>query len=333
MKPPALCPGATIAIVSPSAGIAGQVPRRFQRGLAALEALGYRPRVMPHALGSRGHRAASYAEQAADLNAAFRDPEVAMILATIGGYTSNGLLPLLDWEAIRANPKILMGFSDTTALLAGIHAQTGLVTFHGPSLLFDFAEFPAPHAYTRNAFLAVARGECPTFHCSPEWTNDRQRWEGDDERPDLMVANEGWHVFRPGRCRGRLVGGNLTILLALAGTPYFPDLAGRILFIEEDDEPGLDAWECHLNHLRLLGAFEQIAGLFIGRHIPSERLGTPDDFTQLLVDHFSDAPFPIAWNMDFGHTQPMLTLPLGIEVEVATTAQTITLLEPAVAQS
>lgn len=135
IKPRRLQPGDTIAIVSPSSGIANLVPRRFERGVAYLEKLGYRVKVMPHARDRLAHRAGTYEAQAEDINRAFADPEVRMILTSIGGYTSNGVLRFLDWELIGRSPKIVIGYSDTTALLTGLHTQAGLVTLYGPALL------------------------------------------------------------------------------------------------------------------------------------------------------------------------------------------------------
>lgn len=335
LKPKALRPGDTIAIVSPSSGIAHLVPRRFERGVAYLEKLGYRVKVMPHARENLAHRAGTYEAQAEDLNQAFADPEVRMILAAIGGYTSNGVLRFLDWDLVRRSPKIVMGYSDTTALLTGLHTRAALVTLHGPALLTTFAEYPEMQPYSRDSFRDVVSGKTPVWRPSPAWTDERLSWDEEDDRPRAMKPNSGWRVLRPGQARGRLVAGNLTILLALAGTAYFPDLDGKILCVEDDRESSLPYWDLHLNQLREIGTFDRIAGLLIGR---AEGL-TPDleeasaphyGLKELLQEQLGRCEFPIAWDVDFGHTDPMLTLPLGVEAEMDTERQTLSLLEPAV---
>lgn len=350
IKPRRLQPGDTIAIVSPSSGITSLVPRRFERGVAYLEKLGYRVKVMPHARERLAHRAGTYEAQAEDLNRAFADPEVRMILTSIGGYTSNGVLRFLDWELIGRSPKIVMGYSDTTALSTGMHTQAGLVTLYGPALLPTFAEFPGMHPYSRDSFLDVVTGKTPIWGPSPDWTSEKLSWDEEDDRPRIMKPNPGWRVLRGGMARGPLMAGNLTILLALAGTPYFPETTGKILCIEDDRESPLPYWDLHLNQLRGMGVLDRIAGLLIGR---AEGLtsdleasgrnsngvgGTEGTATEarryglkeLLEEQLGRYAFPIAWDVDFGHTDPMLTLPLGVEAEVDMKQQTVRLMEAAV---
>ncbi len=332
MKPRALQPGDTVAIVSPSAGIASLVPRRFQRGLAYLEKLGYRVKVMPHALGRVGHRAGTYEEQAEDLNRAFADPEVSMILTTIGGYTSNGVLRHLDWDLVHRHPKIVMGYSDTTSLLTGLHTAGGLVTFYGPALLPTFAEFPEMLPYSHDSFLDAVTGRTRTWGPSPAWTEEKTSWDETDDRPRTTTPNPGWQVLRPGKARGPILAGNLTILMSLAGTPYFPDVSGTVLCIEDDHTCPMPYWDNHFNHLRDMGVFDRIAGLLIGRTQEVPRDTAPGDYgwRELLQEQLGHCNFPVAWDADFGHTDPMLTLPLGVEAEMDTERQTLAMLEPAV---
>lgn len=331
-KPHALQPGDTIAIVSPSAGIASLVPRRFRRGLDYLEGMGYTVKVMPHALGRRGHRAGTYEEQAEDLNQAFADPGVNMILTTIGGYTSNGVLRYLDWGLVRRHPKIVMGYSDTTSLLTGLHTAGGLVTFYGPALLPTFAEFPEMLPYSRDSFLDAVTGRTPVWRPSPAWTQEKTSWDETDDRPRGLTPNAGWQVLRPGKACGPVLAGNLTILMSLAETPYFPDFTGRLLCIEDDCTCPLPYWDNHFNHLRDLGVFDRVAGLLIGRTQDMPRETAPGGYgwRELLEEQLGTLDVPVAWDVDFGHTDPMLTLPLGVEAEMDTDHQTLTLLEPAV---
>lgn len=204
--------------------------------------------------------------------------------------------------------------------------------------------------YSRNSFLDVVTGKTPIWGPSPDWTNEKLSWDELDDRPRIMKPNPGWRVLRGGTARGPLMVGNLTILLALAGTPYFPDMTGKILCIEDDRESSLPYWDLHLNQLREMGVLDRIAGLLIGRAegLTSDLEDAGGDSTgaggtdgdapearryglkELLAEQLGRYAFPIAWDVDFGHTDPMLTLPLGVEAEVDTDRQTVRLTEAAV---
>jgi len=332
IKPPALLPGDTIAVVSPSAGIASVTPRRFERGLQRLTEAGFQVKVMPHARTRHGHRAATYQEQADDINRAWADPTVKGIMATTGGYTSNGVLPYLDWQLFREQPKVLIGYSDITAVLTAVHVQTGLVTIQGPCLLPHFGEFPAMWDYTLQGFLNVVGGQTPTYRPSAEWAEEFLRWDREDDRPRQRIANPGWQVLRPGRARGPLLGGNLAMFQALAGTRYFPSAEGCLLFLEDDQEASLPWWEMRLNQMRSLGLFDGIVGLIIGRPELLKQPTRSFGFADLLQEQFGADQFPVIYGVDYGHTEPMMTLPLGIMAELDTERQTLTICEPAVAQ-
>ncbi|HHT02365.1 MAG TPA: LD-carboxypeptidase [Firmicutes bacterium] len=330
IKSPALKPGDTVAIVSPSAGIASVTPERFERGLTRLQAAGYQVKVMPHARTRCGHRAGSYQEQAADINMAFADPEVQAIMATTGGYTSNGVLPYLDWDVIAANPKLFIGYSDITVLVTAFHVRTGLVTIQGPCLLPHFGEFPDMWDYTLAGFQSIVQGDTPTYRPSSEWAEEFLRWDREDHRPRKRIPNQGWQVMHPGRARAPLIGGNLAMLQALAGTRYFPATKGCLLFLEDDQEASLPWWEMRLNQMRSLGLFDGIAGLLIGRPELLQQPTRSFGFPELLQEQFGNDEFPIVYQVDYGHTEPMMTLPLGIEAELDTAAQTLRICEPAV---
>lgn len=190
----------------------------FRRGLEGIRRLGLRVRVAEHVLRPRARPDVPARERAADLNALFADPEVRAIVCWAGGSGANGLLPLLDWPAIERWPTILMGYSAVTALLAGIHARTGLVTFHGPMVFDGFSEFPELLPYTREQVERVLFWAEPPGVLRPpaERTTDFPR----TDRPRQMRLNHGWRWLRPGSAHGPLLGGNLGMLLTLAGTAY-----------------------------------------------------------------------------------------------------------------
>ena len=333
LRPPHLQRGATIGIVSPSAPVAARQPRRWQRGLRSLKALGFEVKVGQHALSDTGHTAGRAEDRAADITSLFLDDEVDTILATIGGYNSNQLLEHLDFDAIRTHPKILMGYSDTSALLLAILEMTGLVTFMGPALLPQFAEPAGLHPFTAKALQALLLEPTrqQTLEPSGTWIRERQRWGVNDDRPRGEVPNPGPRVVREGRASGRLVAGNLGTMLVLAGSPYFPNLDGAVLCIEEDELETPASVDRYLTQLRTMGAFEQIAALLVGRFSPDVGFTDSHHLASLLLEATHGYAFPIATGFDFGHTDPMLTLPIGVRTEIDLTGQPRwTLLEPAV---
>jgi muramoyltetrapeptide carboxypeptidase len=208
-----------------------------------------------------------------------------------GGSGANTVLPLLDWAAIARRPKVLMGYSGTTALLNGVTARTGLVTFHGPMVLDGFAEYPELLPYTREQLWRVVGTAAPAgaLRPPPAWTDAYPR----DDRARALRPNPGRRWLRPGRGVGPLVGGTLGTLLSLAGTPYWPPVRGAVLFVEEvamPPLPPLPAIDQALAQLRLLGALDEIAGLVVGK----VNAAAPEDVRRLdalVAAHTADAPY------------------------------------------
>ncbi|MCE2494605.1 MAG: LD-carboxypeptidase [Alphaproteobacteria bacterium] len=186
IKPPRLKLGDTIGIVSPSWGGAGMFPHRVETGVKYLESLGFKVRIAPHALNQHGFVSDTVENRVSDLHEMFLDPSVRAIVAAIGGNHSCHLLPQLDFDMIRAHPTILMGFSDITVLNVAIWTKTGLVTFNGPALLTDFAEYPRMLEYTEQSFInTLCRTEPPgNIEPSPWWTEEHLSWS---QRETLSV--------------------------------------------------------------------------------------------------------------------------------------------------
>ena len=240
MKPPRLRLGDTVGIVSPSWGGAGKYPHRVRNGIAYLESLGFKTTIGAHALGQHGFVSDTAENRAADIHDMFRAHEVRAIIAAVGGDHSCHLLPYLDFELIRDNPTIFMGYSDITVLNVAIWNRTGLVTFNGPTLITDFAEYPSPHEYTTESFhRTVCRSEVVgRVRPSVSWTEEHLDWrtKADLERARKLVPSDGWTWLRPGVAEGVLVGGCISSLQHLRGTEYWPDLSGKILFLETSEE-------------------------------------------------------------------------------------------------
>lgn len=314
IKPRSLQPGDPVAIVSPAG--ATFLQEELEIVLDAVRGLDLVPRVMPHALDRYGYLAGTDQARAADINASFADPTIAALLPIRGDWGSSRILPYLDYDLIRQNPKIILGFSDLTALLLGIHAQTGLITWHGPNGLTAWR--PDQTTPLRQVLF---EGRSLTF-ANPSFGEDRDR---------LMPVKGRIRTLTPGRARGPLLGGNLSVLSGIVGSPYLPDMTGAILFLEDVAEP-LYRIDRMLTHLKLAGVLDNLAGFIFGQ---CTRCGPGEDYgsltlEEILQDHIQPLGIP-AWSGAWiGHVEPVWTLPLGCPVEIDAIAGTLTLLEPAV---
>lgn len=329
VRPPALGPGSTVALVSPSDPAAHLFPERIERAARTLAQRGIRLRRTAASMAIRPDRpylAGADEVRARDLRAAFADPEVDAVWASIGGMNSNRLLDRLDFEAIAARPKILLGYSDLTCLLNAVHAASGLVTYHGPNLAVEWGG-EAPDPFTAAALWRVV-GE--TGAAGPLRAPAACRLEAWPPGPARPVAAPAWRGNGRGAAEGALVGGNLQTLLRLAGTPWWPSFEGRVLFWEDVGLPE-HALDALLTQLRLLGVFEAAAAVVIGRVVaPDECSLYPPERLIALTEDVAGRTLPIVSGVDLGHTDPMLTLPIGVVARVDADAASVSLLEAAV---
>lgn len=334
MKATRLRPGDTIGIASPSWGGPAAFPHRLENGIAYLESRGFRIRVGEHARGQDGFVSGTAAERVRDLNDLFSDPAVAAIIASVGGDHSCHLLPHLDFDLIARNPKVFMGYSDVTVLNVAIWQRTGLVTFNGPAIMTDFAEYPAPLDYTIRQFeRAVCTGEAiGRIDPATEWTEELLDWrtKADLTRARRMSASPGWTWLRDGVAEGELVGGCIESLQHLRGTDFWPDLEGRILFLETSEgKPSPARVDGILMDYENMGVMDQISGLLLGRpmyYSDAEKAELRD----VVRSRTAGYPFPIVTDMDFGHTAPQFTLPLGCVARINSDSRVFEVVEPAV---
>lgn len=329
MLPRKLRSGDAIAVFSPSSPATATAPTRYRRGRAYLEEKGLRF-IEGERTGKRDfYRSGSIAERAQELNALIRNPEVRCIMAAIGGMNSNSLLPYLDYEALMRDPKIIVGYSDVTALLLGVYARTGLTTYYGPAVVASFGELPPWVGWTWSAFADVAMGMARPPHALPvpdQWTEEFIDWET-QSRAKRGVANE-MRTLHGGRVRGRLIGGNLNTMQGIWGTPYMPKIReGDVLLIEDSLKDAADV-ERSFSLLKLSGVFERIGGLILGKHELFDDLGSGRRPWEILMEVMGNVDFPVLAQFDCCHTHPMLTLPIGCEVELDADAQTLTLTQP-----
>ncbi len=312
LRPPRLAPGDTIALVNPSGAIYEREPYRL--AAESLVALGFEVREAPHLRSRYGQFAGTDAERAGDINAMFADPSVHGLLALTGGSGGNRMLPGVDYDLIRRNPKFLGGYSDLTALINAVHAKTGLVTFHAPMGASEW------NAFSVDLFRrALVDGQALTLRNVPV--------QGDE----LVPTGDRTTTLRGGRARGPLVGGNLTVLASLAGSGYWPSFDGAVLFLEDVNEY-IYRIDRALSTLKLAGVFDRLAGVVLGaftRCTPGDGYGTLT-LDEVFDDYFKPLGVPVYAGAMIGHVKRKFTLPIGLPVEVDADAGTIRYLEPAV---
>ena len=312
LLPRRLQPGDTVALINPSAAVYERQP--YEVAHDTLKALGFKVREAPNLRARRGQFAGTDAQRAADVNAMFADPQVQGILALTGGSGGNRILPLLDYDLIRRNPKFLGGFSDITALINAVHARTGLVTFHAPVGVSEWNEFSVSHF--RGAVMAA---ESMTLR-NPKASEDA-----------LVPKTQRTFTVRGGRAKGSLVGGNLAVLTSMAGSPYWPSFDGAILFLEDINEY-IYRVDRMLSTLKLAGVLDRLAGVVLGAFTkcePGEGYGTLT-LDEVFDDYFKPLNIPVYGGASFGHIRLKFTLPLGLPVEMDADAGTLRFLQPAV---
>ncbi|MEU6815614.1 S66 peptidase family protein [Streptomyces sp. NPDC046860] len=325
LRPRALRPGDLVVVTAPSGALAPGEEPLLARGVAILERMGFRVRVSPMVDPARQRWWASGtpAEQAAELNGLLRDPEVRAVVAHTGGQATIGYLDLIDLDAIRADPKPIVGYSDISLLHMALHARTGLVGIHADI---------ATHGFGGDWYTLgdeARRAELVDLYT---------RVLTKAEAPGALPAHGVWESWRPGRAEGPLYGGLLNRLIMLQSTPFAPEperFDGAVLFWEELNRPVSRIWN-DLHVLRLSGVLDRIAGMVVG--IPTEVTPHEDgagraDLRDVVLDVLAERDIPVLAQVDFGHTSPNLPLPLGVRAEVDADNRTLSLLEPAVLEA
>lgn len=312
IKPERLKSGDTVMIVAPAGVEYNKL--RLQLSIESLEALGIKVKVAKSTLGRFGYFPAEDEVRAAEFNQAFADNAVKAVIALKGGWGAARTLPYIDFDLIAANPKILLGYSDITALLNSIYLKTGLVTFHGPIAGGSWGEFT-----TRNVKEILFDGKA-------------QHMENPQEKGQyLTVRRNRTQTIIPGTAQGRLVGGNLSVLTSTQGTPYFPDITGKILMIEDVGE-NIYRIDRMLTQLALGGHLDNCAGIVFGGMTDVDTDGGYGDFalTDIFEQHCKRAGKPAFSGAMFGHIPDKRTMPIGCMVKMDADNGTITMLESAV---
>ena len=315
MVPEKLKPGDEIRVIAPARSMA--ILGEDCKALATerLEGLGLKVTFGKYVYETdEYYMSASKEHRAEDLNDAFKDKNVKAIITVIGGFNSNQILDLIDYEAIKENPKIICGFSDITAVLDSIYAKTGLVTYYGP----HYSSFGMKKGceYTIDYFKKMFfESEEIEIKSSESWSNDA--WFIDQENREF-ISNDGMFVINEGEAEGEIVGGNLCTLNLLQGTEYMPDISNKILFLEDDgmaERLFMVTFDRDLQSLIQMPEFKTVKGIVIGRAEKSADM-TKEKWIHLIKNKPELDNIPVIAGADFGHTTPIVTVPIGGKAKI-----------------
>jgi muramoyltetrapeptide carboxypeptidase LdcA involved in peptidoglycan recycling len=340
-RPPRLRAGDRLAAVTPSWGGPATFPHRYEVGKRQLEeAFGVEVVEMPHTLAEAGKLAADPAARADDLHRAFADPDIAGVVATIGGDDSIRLLPHLDLDLLAANPKVFLGYSDPTILHLALR-RAGVRSFYGPTIMAGFAENQGPHDYlVEGVRRTLFEPETPLV-----WPENRDGWTvefldwadpASQGRPRPLQPTTGWRWHGGEAREGESLVACVEVLDWLRGTDWWPSLEGAVLLLETSEEaPPPELLTRFLRVLALTGELPSLAGIGLGRPGGAE-LADEDDVAyddailRVVREEQGLHDLPVVTNLDFGHTDPIWTVPQGTRTRLDPAAGTITFLEAAV---
>jgi muramoyltetrapeptide carboxypeptidase LdcA involved in peptidoglycan recycling len=312
VTPPALKKGDMLRIIAPTGGIEFLADSTISHAIYCLEKIGFKVSFAEHCKEAFEFNTASINNRLDDLHSAFKDDSVHGILSLIGGLNSIQLVSKIDYDLIKKNPKFFCGYSDITAVQNAITARSNIITYSGP----HFQTFGIKHGneFTVEHFLSIATGKpSAEFPVAPRWTDDK--WYRDQENR-TYTDNEGPYVISEGKAAGHIVGGNLSTLLLLSGTPYMPDFSDIILIAEEDRAVTFDMFDRMLESF-LLAYGSRVRGIMIGRFQGASEV-SKNDLQSILKTRPYLSRMPIIADMDFGHTNPMITLPIGASITIDT---------------
>jgi len=310
LKPPSLKFGDTIGLVNPASFITSEALEEVKETLTDL---GLNYKLGTHILDRYGYLAGKDIDRAADINAMFTDPSVKAILTLRGGWGCNRILPLINYQLIRKNPKIIIGYSDITSLLLAIYALSGIVTFHGPVATSTWNQFTKDYVQR-----ILFNGEAVIMQ------NFLNTGENVNAKPIHI------ETITPGKARGKLIGGNLSVLSAMVGSAYLPNWQGSILFLEEIGEEVYRV-DRMLTQLKLAGILDRLSGFIFGQCTRCDPEKPEQSLTlmQVLQDHIQPLKIPAWYGSAIGHIPNKFTLPIGLEVEIDANNGSIQMLESA----
>ncbi|MFO1444740.1 LD-carboxypeptidase [Bacillus sp. Bva_UNVM-123] len=301
-----LKPGDQIRVIAPSRSLQIVKEKQIDIAIERLNQLGFTVTFGKNTSAHDEFFSSSIEDRIEDLHEAFRDPNVKCVLTVLGGYNANQLLKYIDFDLIKANPKIFCGYSDITALSAAIYQKTGLITYSGP----HFSSFGVKYGfeYTLNSFIAAVTNDAPyDIEPSTFWSDDA--WYLDQEER-TYIEQAGYLVVQEGEAEGVLIGGNLCTLNLLQGTEFMPSLKDAILFIEDDEESHPLTFDRDLQSLLHLPDAVDVKAILIGRFQKNSHM-TEEALKKIIASKRELRGIPIIVNVNFGHVHPFATIPLG----------------------
>ncbi|MBD8519794.1 S66 family peptidase [Lysinibacillus fusiformis] len=318
----------TIGIFSPSSPATVSASKRFERAKAFLEEKNFH--IVEGSLTGKSdyYRSGSPQKRAEELNELLRNPSVDIIMSTIGGTNSNSMLPYIDYEAFQRNPKIIIGYSDASAILLALYAKTGISTFYGPALVPSFGEFEPlvndTYKFFEEYFLQPQTLPYE-IQKPPYWSDEPVNWL--DKTVEKKVIENEWKTVREGVIEGRLMGGNVNAMYGFIGTPYFPAITEGDILLMEDCMKNAAVVEKNFAMLKLHGIFDKISGIILGKHECYDDLGTGRKPSDILLEQLDGIHIPILAEVDICHTQPMHPIAIGKRVRLDATAKKIYCIE------
>jgi muramoyltetrapeptide carboxypeptidase len=315
IKPQKLSKGDTVGLITPASAVTREA---FEKAIENLEGFGFKVKYSENMRVKKGFLAGTDKQRLQDLHSMFEEPEVKGVVCARGGYGSGRLLPFIDYELIKANPKVFVGYSDITALLFAIHAKTGLVCFHGPVGASTFSGFTSEQFED-----VIIKGKNKTTIERPK------KWDDlDDPAYQLSKINHG-------EAKGALIGGNLSLIVSLMGTPYDIDFTDKIVFIEDVGESPYKV-DRMLTQILNSRKFETAKGIVLGVFNDCETKPDDPDFSQslslkeVLEDRFSNLNIPVIYGLPIGHIGDNATLAFGVQAELNVEKAQLKILESGV---
>lgn len=316
--------GTAIGVFSPSWCITNEAPEAAVRAEEYMTSHGFRVKRGKLWGKADAYRSGSAKERADEFNSLLHDPDVDILMASVGGQVTNGMLPYIDYGFFAEDPKPVIGMSDVTALLLAIYAKTGVPTYYGSNFVTSYARLSPYRDIALKSLCDVLNFEESHEYIFPEYYSDdiidwTKELTEEKQIPNEIITLSG------GKARGRLIGGNLYTIGNIWGTPFMPEIRpGDILFIEDTEE-----WACNvertLAQLKISGVFDKIGGLIIGKCRQFEHYGTEKKYYEFIYDHLDRPCFPVLAECDFSHCAPMLTIPVGMTAELDAEAKMIRL--------
>lgn len=309
--------GDAIGIFTPSSPATVTAKQRFNRAKAFLKEKGFS--LVEGKLTGRidGYRSGSPKERAEELNELLRNPNIKMVMSTIGGTNSNSMLPYIDYEAFRQDPKLVIGYSDATAILLALYAKTGITTYYGPALIPSFGEFEPlvndTYRYFSQYFMQT--NTLPYEVPKPSsWSDEPVNWQ--EKTTEKKLYENKWLTAQTGVAEGKLIGGNVNAMYGFIGSPYFPKVEQGDILLIEDSMKDASIVEKNFAMLKVHGIFDKVAGIILGKHEQYDDLGTGKLPIDLLKEQLDGLEIPILAEFDTCHTHPMHPLAIGKKVKL-----------------